>query len=115
MKKNLCLTLALLMAFAVCSAQNDSIKQTVKQEKIKKGWNLGGLPVVAFDTDLGFEYGALVNLFNYGDGSTYPQYKHSIYAEVSRYTKGSGINRLFYDSKFLITRFLTTIPLFSKT
>jgi hypothetical protein len=90
------------MAFAVCSAQNDSLKQSVKKEKIKTGWNLGGIPVVAFDTDLGFEYGALVNLFNYGDGSTYPQYKHSIYAEVSRYTKGSGINRLFYDSKYLI-------------
>lgn len=73
-----------------------------KADKIKTGWNIGGLPVVAYDTDLGFEYGALVNLFNYGDGSIYPKYRHNVYAEVSRYTKGSGINRLFYDSKYLI-------------
>lgn len=73
-----------------------------KADKIKTGWNVGGLPVVAYDTDLGFEYGALVNFFNYGDGSIYPKYKHNVYAEVSRYTKGSGINRLFYDSKYVI-------------
>lgn len=111
MKKNLYLSFAFLMAFAVSSAQTDSLKQSVKPEKIKKGWNLGGLPVIAFDTDLGLEYGALVNLFNYGDGSTYPQYKHSIYAEVSRYTKGSGINRIFYDSKYLIPGLRVTADL----
>lgn len=111
MKKNLYLSFAFFMAFAICSAQNDSLKQTIKQEKIKTGWNLGGLPVVAFDTDLGLEYGALINLFNYGDGTTYPQYKHSIYAEVSRYTKGSGINRLFYDSKYLIPGLRVTADL----
>lgn len=111
MKKSLFLTLALTMALAVCSAQTDSLKQSTKKEKIKTGWNVGGLPVVAFDTDLGFEYGALVNFFNYGDGSTYPQYKHSIYAEVSRYTKGSGINRLFYDSKYLIPNLRVTADL----
>lgn len=102
MKKNLLLTLAFLMAITVCSAQTDSIQQTTKQEKIKTGWNVGGIPVIAFDTDLGFEYGGLVQLFNYGDGTTYPQYKHMLYAEISRFTKGSGINRLYYDSKYLI-------------
>lgn len=111
MKKSLLFTLAFTMAFAVCSAQTDSLKQSTKKEKIKTGWNVGGLPVVAFDTDLGFEYGALVNFFNYGDGTTYPQYKHSIYAEVSRYTKGSGINRLFYDSKYLIPNIRVTADL----
>ena len=81
------------------AAQNN---ETGKPEKVKTGWNLGGLPVVAYDTDLGLEYGGLVNLFYYGDGSLYPQYLHNIYVEVSRFTKGSGINRLFYDSKHLI-------------
>ena len=82
-----------------------------KADKIKTGWNVGGLPVVAYDTDLGFEYGVLVNLFNYGDGSIYPKYRHNVYAEVSRYTKGSGINRLFYDSKYLIPGFRVTSDL----
>jgi len=74
---------------------------TVKSA-IKTGWTFGALPAITFDSDLGLQYGGIVNLYHYGDGSTYPVYKHSIYMEVSRFTKGSGINRLFYDSKYLI-------------
>jgi len=47
--------------------------QTDTTDRIKSGWNVGGLPVVSFDSDLGFQYGALVNLYHYGDGSRYPQ------------------------------------------
>jgi len=71
-------------------------------KNIKTSWTFGALPVIAYDSDLGLEYGGLVNFYYYGDGTTYPTYRQSIYAEVSRYTKGSGINRLFYDSKYLI-------------
>jgi outer membrane protein assembly factor BamA len=92
--------LAVLLGFPIMVAAQDN--ETGKPEKVKSGWNLGGLPVVAYDTDLGLEYGGLVNLFYYGDGSLYPEYLHNIYVEVSRFTKGSGINRLFYDSKHLI-------------
>lgn len=77
----------------------------------KSGWNFGALPSIAFDTDLGFQYGALVNLFNYGDGSRYPNYNHSLYFEVSRYTKGSGINRFFYDSDRLIHGLQTSLDI----
>jgi len=111
MKQLIVLTLAIVLASPLCQAQSDSLNQPVKKEKIKTGWNVGGLPVVAFDTDLGFEYGALVQLFNYGDGTIYPQYKHMLYAEVSRYTKGSGINRLYYDSKYLIPGYRVTADL----
>ena len=71
-------------------------------EHIKKGWTFGALPTISFDSDIGFQYGGLVNLYDYGDGKTYPQYLHSIYLEVSRTTKGSGINRFYYDSQHLI-------------
>lgn len=71
-------------------------------DKIKKGWNLGPIPVIAFDSDLGFEYGAVVNFFNYGDGSNYPEYRHSIFTEASWYTKGSSQYRIIYDSKHAI-------------
>ncbi len=40
-----------------------------KEMVTKTGWNFGALPTITFDTDLGFQYGALVNLYNYGDGS----------------------------------------------
>ena len=107
MKKFYILVLLSIISFGLF-AQEVTEK---KADKVKTGWNVGGLPVVAYDTDLGFEYGVLVNLFNYGDGSIYPKYRHNVYAEVSRYTKGSGINRLFYDSKYLIPGFRVTSDL----
>jgi len=75
---------------------------------VKTGWTFGALPAVSFNSDLGFQYGALVNLFYFGDGTTFPKYMHSLYAEVSRYTKGSGINRFFYDSEYLIPNIRVT-------
>jgi hypothetical protein len=77
-------------------------EKTAKTSKVKKGWNIGALPVVSFDSDLGFEFGALMNLYDYGDGSTYPNYLQSLYVEASHYTKGSGIFRVNYDTKKLI-------------
>ena len=79
-------------------------QDTASNTKIKKGWNFGLLPAISYNSDLGFQYGILTNVFNYGDGSIFPQYKHSIYTEISRYTKGSGIFRLAYDSKYFIPK-----------
>jgi hypothetical protein len=72
------------------------------KEKTKKGWTFGALPALAFDSDIGFKYGAVLNLFYFGDGSTYPVYRHSLFFEWSLTTKGSGINQFLYDSKYLI-------------
>lgn len=82
------------------------------QEQVTKdGWNFGALPTITFDTDLGFQYGALVDLYHYGDGSRYPVYNHKLYFEVSRFTKGSGINRFYYDSDQLIKGIQTSADL----
>ena len=64
-----------------------------KNEIIKTGWNFGPLPVVGFDSDLGFQYGLCCDIFNYGDGTNYPQYNYKINVEASTYTKGSSILR----------------------
>ena len=40
-----------------------------QEEVTKDGWNFGALPTITYDTDLGLQYGALVNLYHYGDGS----------------------------------------------
>lgn len=84
------------------SAQSPDSLQVDTAKKVKIGWGLGALPTVSYDADRGFQYGALVNFYDYGDGSRYPGYNHSLYFEVSRYTKGSGINRFAYDSDRLI-------------
>lgn len=101
-------TAVLILLMCALSAQardtivSDSIKQPSRAEVIKKGWNFGALPAISFDNDLGFQYGGLINLFHYGDGSRYPVYDHSIYLEISAYTLGSGIYRFAYHSDRLI-------------
>jgi outer membrane protein assembly factor BamA len=74
----------------------------IKKTKTKSGWSFGAVPAIAYDSDIGFKYGGVVNFYDYGDGSVYPGYKHSIYLEWSRTTKGSGINQFTYDSRYLI-------------
>jgi len=78
----------------------DSTKKE-KKTKVKDGFSLGGVPVVAYDSDIGFKYGALVNFYWY-DSTRYPMYDHSLYLEWSRTTKGNGINQMTYDSDRLI-------------
>ncbi len=100
---------ALLLHLAITSLSQAQNKKS--PGLIKSGWNVGALPTITFDTDLGFQYGALVNLFQYGDGSRYPAYDHSLYFEVSRFTKGSGIYRFYYDSDQLLNGLQTSIDL----
>ncbi len=73
-----------------------------KLHKIKTGWNFGPFPAISFNSDLGFQYGALCDIFYYGDGSQYPDYRHKFNVEVSRYTKGETLAHFFYDSKYLL-------------
>ncbi|MDR3653868.1 MAG: BamA/TamA family outer membrane protein [Paludibacter sp.] len=79
------------------------------QQGVKKGLGFGALPAVSYDSDLGFQYGALVNLYLYGDGSHFPKYDHSLYMELSTYTKGRVIARMRYDSDKLIPKVRSTI------
>jgi len=95
------IVLAMLFSTAIMAQEPDS-PSSKKEEKIKTGFNLGGVPVVAYDSDIGFKYGALLNLYWYGDGSRYPQYDHSLYLEWSRTTKGNGINQITYETDKLI-------------
>ncbi len=87
----------LTLIIMACLTANGTFAQ-----ETKTGWNFGALPAITFSTDQGFQYGALVNLFDYGDGSIYPEYYHRIYVEASTFTKGSSILRVMYDSDYLI-------------
>jgi hypothetical protein len=99
MKKTTAFLMALLFLACISLNAQDEAKQ---KEKVKTGWSLGAIPVVAYDSDIGFKYGGLVNFYDYGDGTKYPKYYQSIYMEWSRTTKGSGINQITYDSEKLI-------------
>ena len=115
MKRKILLLAVLLLAVCQISlfAADKSSKE--KSDSIKTGWNLGALPVVGFDTDLGFQYGALANFYNFGNGKRFPAFDHSLYFEISHYTKGSGVFRFYYNSDQLIKNYdlsfdLTYLP-----
>lgn len=85
----------------ICNSQNlDTTYFTTV--KIKKGWSLGPLPVIAYNTDIGLKLGGLVDFYDFGSGHDYPKYNHSIYLECSRTTKGGGVNQILYDTRTLI-------------
>ena len=94
-------------SFYVVRQTKDSVAAT--PSKAKTGWNFGILPSIAYDADLGFQGGALLNLYYYGDGTQYPEYLHSLYVEASYSTKHYGTVRINYDTKYLIPQCRLTL------
>ena len=110
MKRIFLVISAVVLAMNITAAKKDKVQQVDSLgRKIKTGWNFGVLPSVAFDADLGFQGGALTNIYYYGDGSQYPEYIHSLYAEAAYTTKNYGIFRVNYDSKYLIPNHRLTL------
>lgn len=104
----------LLLTFTICmllliAAFTAHAKRNEKH--IKKGWNIVPFPALSYNSDLGLQYGAFCDIFHFGNGSDYPDYQHKISFEVSRFTKGSGVYRFFYDSEYLIPQTRLTVDL----
>ncbi|MBQ0045240.1 MAG: BamA/TamA family outer membrane protein [Bacteroidales bacterium] len=104
------------LCLALCSVSYAETKDSTPKEKkakkevkydengkiIKTGLNFGPLPAVAFDADKGFQLGGILNIYNFGDGSKYPNYFSKWYLEASYFTKGSMLFQVQYDNKELI-------------
>ena len=113
-KKIFTLALATMLSSAIFATNinaevaKDTTKKKEKEvvmrdgEIIKTGYNFGPLPAVAFDADKGFQLGALLNIYDFGDGSTYPNPRQHMYFEASFFTKGSQLFVVSYDNKFSI-------------
>lgn len=100
------LAVATLFATSLYAQTTDADTATAeapkKKEIVKTGYNFGPLPAVAFDADKGFQLGALLNIYDFGDGSMYPNTRQHWYFEASFFTKGSQLFVVSYDNKFLI-------------
>jgi outer membrane protein assembly factor BamA len=100
MKKTLSVVIILMIAF---SAYGQEEQKEAKEKKEKVGWRLGGiLPATTYDSNLGFQYGAVAEFYNYGRPSVYPNYLDHTYTEISRFTKGSATYRFMFESNHLI-------------
>ena len=93
MKKLLISTLILCLA----------ISGFAQEKEMKTGWSFGLLPTATYSVDNGFQAGAFGDIYNYGDGSTYPDPLHKISWEASYFTHSHRMRfYLAYDSKYLI-------------
>ena len=78
----------ILTALLLCvSLQAQKPKEEAPTDSLgnptKTGWNFGAIPGLTYDNDKGLTYGITANIFDYGDGTYYPNYRHFIYAEGS--------------------------------
>ena len=85
---------------SLCQAQTDSIQKSKKDTITGMRWAF--LPVVAYDSDLGLKYGAIVTGYQFGDGKLYPDYIYNFSYEFDRTTKGAISSQLFFDSGKLL-------------
>ena len=95
MKKHFIFLLAVLLTLSALPGR-------AAGDIVKKGLSFGPLPIVAYDQDKGLQYGALLNIYNFGDGSWYPVPKSQWYLEASFFTKGSMLFTVNYDNRTLI-------------
>ena len=113
MKHIFTIIIALLATLNVVAQATDQPTEvaSAKKEIVKTGYNFGPLPAVAFDADKGFQLGALLNIYDFGDGSTYPNTRQQWYFEASFFTKGSQLYVVSYDNRFWIpgVRFSTAL------
>ncbi len=95
MKKLLILSLLLASTLSVFG----------QEKEVKKGWSLGLLPTATYSVDNGFQAGAFGDIYNYGDGTTYPDPLHKISWEASYFTHSHRMRfYLAYDSKYLFPK-----------
>jgi hypothetical protein len=65
------------------------------------GWEPAGLPALNYDSDEGFGYGVLLELYNYGDGG-YSPYRFTLQPTVFLTTGGRREFTLFFDAPHLL-------------
>jgi len=91
--------------------RNDPVAVPLQKEISKSGWNIGVMPAFYYNSDLGFSVGALAQLYDYGDGTVYPNYRHKFMANVNIYMRGAKQVLLSYDSKYLVPGLRVTASL----
>ncbi len=73
----------------------------VGQEPLPTGLEVRGVPAINFDSDEGFGYGVIAELYHYGDGG-YAPYKWTLQPTVFLTTQGRRDGYAFFDAPHLL-------------
>ncbi len=69
----------------------------------KQGFSIIPLPIMGYNSDLGFQFGACADIHQYGrQPSIFPDFLYHIHVEGSHYTRGQTLLHGQYDSSHLI-------------
>lgn len=93
----LLLALCLLITLVTIQAEE-------KPPVVKTGLSFVPFPMAGFDGAKGILFGALMNVYDFSDGSTYPNPRSSCYFEASGYTGGSKTFIASFDSGSLFPK-----------
>lgn len=66
------------------------------------GWEFAGVPAISFDSDEGFQYGAIVELYHYGEQGEYQPYLLTVQPTVLLSTEGRRDFTAFFDTPYLL-------------
>ena len=89
-----------ILPFQVAVAESDSLHAVEKPDH--KSFTWGVIPAAAFDSDLGFKYGAVFNLFDHGSHQKPPLFDQYLYIKLTNTTKGTLNAQAVFESKSLI-------------
>lgn len=101
---------------AVLTLSVSAFAQKASKDIIKTGNSFAPFPIIAYDADRGLEIGAMLNIYNFGDGSTYPTPKSQWFIQGAYFTKGSYLFMANYDNKTAIpgVRFNANISFYNE-
>ena len=114
MKKIFFFFILIIVPFVVF-AQNDSLPEKKHAQKqhffslqgqdiVKTGCFVAPLPLLSYDQDKGWQFGAMLNIYDFGNGSFYPSTRQQWVISASYYHKGSQQYSIIYDAKHLIPK-----------
>lgn len=90
----------LIFSFSALVAETESLPIEDKPDHKRFTWGI--IPAAAFDSDLGFKYGAVFNLFDHGGHQKPPLFDQYLYIKLTNTTKGTLNAQAVFESKSLI-------------
>ncbi len=84
-------------------------KNVPADTQLKAGFSWGVIPALSYDSDLGIKYGAIINLFDFGNGKNYPAYEQYLYLKFTNTTKKTSQLQALLESEKIIKNALTMI------